>query len=63
MAIAADKTIYLCKADMSSFQKISNRTYEDSIMDLEAKDANGDGFVELLVVKEIGQYSTQAFYL
>jgi hypothetical protein len=61
VAIAADKTIYLCKADMSSFQKISNRTYEDSIMDLEAKDANGDGFVELLVVKKLGSTAPKLF--
>lgn len=59
VAISAENTVYLCKADMSSFQKISTRTYDDSIRDLEAKDANGDGFPELLVVKKAGSTAPQ----
>lgn len=51
IAIAAGKKVWICRADMTSFQVLSSKEYGGEIMDIEGKDADGDGIVELLVAK------------
>lgn len=52
IAIAAGKKVWICRADMTSFQVLSSKEYGGEIMDIEGKDADGDGIGELLVAKK-----------
>lgn len=60
IAIAAGNGLYMCRADMNTGQTLSSTSLSsggltfNSISDIEAADANGDGFAELLVVKKAG---------
>lgn len=64
IAIAAGDSLYICQADMKSMKILSSVKYDytvrfyRTIIDLQAADANGDGFPELLVTKRAGASPT-----
>lgn len=64
IAIGAGSSLTLCRADMSTEQTLSTTTISSGsllttpIADVEAADANGDGFPELLVTKKAGMIAS-----
>lgn len=61
IAIATDKSIYVCRATMTSF-KVESTATGTAIEDIEALDSNGDCYPELLAVQWSGAYINLVIY-